>query len=617
MPWCKGIPILLLWLTFVYPATGGPAPQEAKNPDSGSHTRTKIFYDSVHSKFSRNRFTQLLYRLAFIPPQQGDQKNGQQVMESQLPYAEYKGKVIRNIDIETLPPFGVSIYDTIEKKPKGVGKTLNNLHVNTHAYIIRRRLLFKKGDHLDPFVLADNERIIRDLSSIDNVRIVVSPAGSDSVDLMVIAKDVWSIGLDIPLVTPNKLGFRLYDANFLGLGDRLTLYMTTELYRAPFFRFDGASYTFSNVFGSFIDAYITYTQDNAGNQLFGFGVARPFLTNRMKWAGGSGVDWVRTMNYPNDSTIFATRYSKQSLWLGRAFMLQGQKHLSRLVITAATYHRNYSFRPPMEMDSSHMFSNNLEFFGSISFSQNNYYVTDYIFEFGKTENLPYGNLLQIVLGREHNEFFIRSYLGINLIAGNYFTGFGYLQGYFKIGTFLHNNASEDGVIKVNLHYFTPLIFMVDARYKFRTFFSTDYRIGYNMRMANNDYYNAEEEFNINNLSRPNAFHGTETVAANIATIIFTPWDLYGFKFGLLGQVQIGAVAEKQQPLSKGDLFVGFGAGLMIKNENLVFPTFLISGYLYPVSPDGVPLIQGNMSSIYRMNLYDYNVYAPHPETLGN
>lgn len=618
MSWCKCIPILLLlWIITIKPASGDPAPQEAGKQDTGGYMRSKVFYDSVHRKFSRNKFTQMLYRLAFIPPDIDALPKGTQVIESQVPYSEHKGKVIRNIDIETLPPFGVTIYDTTDHARTGVGKALNNLHVRTHAYIIRRRLLFKPGEPLDPFVLADNERIIRDLSSIDNVRFIVTPAGADSVDIVVVAKDVWSIGLDVPLVTPSKLGFRLYDANFLGLGDRLTLYMTTELYRAPFFRFDGASYTFSNIFGSFIDAGITYNQDNTGNQLFSLALTRPFITNNMKWAGGAGAEWIRSVNYMNDSNTFATRYDHQSFWLGRAFILKGQKHISRLAIAGATHRRDYTFRPSPEVDSNHVFSNNFEIMGSLSFSQNNYYVTDYIFEFGKTENLPYGRLLQAVLGNEYNEFYTRFYLGINLIAGNYFSGFGYLQGYLKVSTYLHNHSSEDGILKANLHYFTPLIFMAKTRYKFRTFMAVDYRTGFNMRSGNRDYFNAEEEFNINHLSRPNAFHGTETVTANIATIIFTPWYVYGFRFGLLGQIQVGAMAEQYQPLVNGDLFIGFGAGLMIKNYNLVFPTFLISGYLYPVSPEGVPSVQGNMSSVYRINLYDYNVYAPHPETLGN
>ncbi len=615
MPWSCRILLLLLLMFALTPATGLPAPQENGARDTTGYKRSDIFYDSVYRKFSRNKFTQMLYGLAFIPPDISGIPDSLQVFESQIPYIEHKGKIIRNIEIKTLPPFGASIYDTADKAQTAVGKALNGVHMKTRDYIIRRNLLFKPGQELDPFVLGDNERVIRDLSPIDNVRIIVIPAGQDSVDLVVVSKDVWSIGFDIPIITVNKLGFRLYDANFLGLGDRLTINMSTELNRAPFFRFDGASYTFTNVLGTFIDAGIAFNQDNTGNQIFQIAFDRSFLTNKIKWAGGAGAAWIRSVTF--FSSTIATRYESESFWLGRAFLMKGQKQISRFVLAAAVYRREYSYRPEITYDTSRIFTNNLQFIGSLSFSQNNYYVTDYLFEFGKTENLPFGKLFQINFGPEYNEFYTRLYAGIHLSAGNFFPGFGYLQGYVKIGSFFNNKVSEDGVLKLNLRYFTPLIHMTDPRFKFRTFVTGDYRIGFNMRPGNPDYYNTDEEFNINHLNRTNAFYGTETLSSNIASIIFTPWYLYGFRFALMGQIQAGAAALKYQPLEKAPLFIGFGTGIMIKNNNLVFPTFLISGYLYPVSPQGVPSVQLDMSSVYRLFMYNFNVSAPHSESLGN
>lgn len=617
MPWRHSISIICLLILTIELATGHPVPQEIRKQDTGIYKRSNVFYDSLYRKFSRNKFSQLIYGLAFIPPDVNGLPDSLQVLESQIPYIEHKGKYIRNIDIRTLPPFGPTIYDTADKPHTGIGKALNGLHVRTRDYIIRRNLLFHPGQELDPYDLADNERVIRDLTSIDNVRIIVIPAGIDSVDLIVVTKDVWSIGFDVPLITLSKLGFRIYDANFLGLGDRLTLNMSTSIYRAPFFRFDGASYTFSNVFGSFIDAGIAYNQDDQGNQLFQVGFDRPFLTNKIKWAGGAGVSWIRRVTYVSENVNIATRYNYESFWLGRAFLLKGQKQISRLVLAGATFRRQYSYRPEVNIDSNRVFSNSLQFLGSFSFSQNNYYVTDYLFEFGKTENLPYGKLFQVTFGPEYNELYTRFYTGINIAFGDFFPGFGYLQGYLKLGTYFHNKSSEDGVLKVNLRYFTPLIHMIDPKFKFRTFLITDYRIGFNMRPTNSDYYDAEEEFDINQLSRPSAFYGTETLTANITTLLFTPWYLYGFRFALMGQIQSGVVAIKNQPLLQAPLFLGFGTGIMIKNDNLVFPTFLISGYLYPVTPSGVPAVQSNLSSVYRTYMYNFNVSTPHAESLGN
>ncbi len=617
MPWRFCLSVLLLFIFTVTPEKALTVPVSVCKPDTGVYKRSQSFYDSLYHKFYRKKFTQLLYGLAFVPPQISSLPDSMQVIESQIPYIEYKGNIIRNITIKVLPPFGYTIYDTADNTQTGIGKAFNNMHVRTREYIIRRNLLFRRGQMLDPQVLGDNERIIRDLESIDNVRILVIPAGNDSVDLLVIAKDVWSIGFDVPVVTTTKVGFRIYDANFLGLGDRLTLNMSTELYRAPFFRFDGGSYTFTNILGTFIDAGIAYNQDNTGNQLFLVGFDRPFFTNKTKWAGGTSASWVRNVTFSTEFTKIATRYKSESLWIGKAFLLTRHKQISRFVAAVSLSRREYSFRPERKPDSTSGYSNNLQFLCGLSFSQNNYYVTDYLFEFGKTENLPFGKLFQVTFGPTYNEFYTRFYAGVSLSAGNFIPGFGYLQGYIKLSGFIRQSSLEDGVVKLNLRYFTPLIRMSDPHYKFRTFISADYRTGINMRPENLDYYNANDDFSVIHLERPNAFFGTETFTASLSTNIFTPWYVYGFRFALTGQIQAGLAATKNQPLWKAPLFAGFGVGIMIKNENLVFPTFLISGYLYPVVPPGVPSVLGNMSSVYRINMYDFNVGAPHQESLGN
>jgi len=610
---------LVILLVFLVKSARSQASGEdiQKQSDTSGFKRTSTFYDSVYHKFSRNKFTRLLYGLAFIPPRITSLPDTVQVIESHVPYNEFKGKIIRKIRIRTLLPFGETIYDTTDEAKTTVGRSLNAIHIRTREYVIRRNLLFKCGQPLDPNELGDNERIIRDLAAIDNVRIVVTPAGADSVDLTVISKDVFSIGFDVPVLALHKLGFRLYDANFLGLGDRFTVNMSTELYRAPFFRFDGASYTFTNILGSFINAGIEYDQENTGDQRFLVTFDRPFLTNKIKWAGGASAGWYRKVNTVGDTALIASRYKGESCWVGRAFLLKKETKISRFVASAAVYRRQYSFRPDASMDSNSVFSNDLQLLGALSYSQNNYFVTDYLFDFGKTENLPYGQLYQVTFGPDYNELYARFYGGITLAAGNFIPHFGYMQGYIKLSGYLHNESFEDGVLKVDLRYFTPLIHFTDTRYKFRTFITTDYRTGINMRAENLDYDDVNRELNVKNLNRSDIFHGNQTFSTNLGTVVYTPWYFYGFRFALSGQLQAGLAAAKQVPFWKSSLFLGFGTSLTIKNDNLVFPAFIISGYLYPVAPVGVPVFNGMLTTVTRLYLSDFNVSAPHIESLGN
>jgi hypothetical protein len=590
-----------------------------KKSETGPYQHSKNFYDTVYKKFSQRKVTKLLYNLAFLVPQQSDLPDTLQVLKSESPFEVYKGKIIRNIDIRVLPPFGASVYDTGRKAVTGIGNALNGVHINTRKYVIRRNLLIKKGDSINPAILADNERILRNLTAIDNARIVVVQAGNepDSVDLVVVAKDVWSIGLDIPVITVQQVRFRLYDANFLGLGDQLITNMSVDLYRLPFFMFEGLSYTFSNIGGSLINATMGYTADNMGNTKLGIQFDRSFLTNMTKWAGGTYATWESKVHGLNDSNTITSYSNTEGIWLGRAFLLKKQKETSRAVVAAAIYRRDFTSRPVVSVDSNSGFYNQLQVLTAFSISRNNYYLTDYVLDFGKTENLPYGHLFQLTVGANKCDFYTRLYSGINLSMGNFFNKFGYIATYIKCGGYFNQSSFEDAVVKVNLSYFTPLLKTKSKRYKFRAFYLADYRYSFNSRSNNLDYYNANLNFKIEKVNNLEYFNGVHLLSGRLASVCFTPWYFYGFRFAIMMELQSGLVAQKKEPLYKAPFFSSIGISMIIKNDNLIFPAFLISGYFYPTSVTNYRQLQFRLNSNLNLQSYDFNVTAPHEENLGN
>ncbi len=587
--------------------------------DSARYRQSQVFYDTLYKKLTRKKITQLLYPLAFREPMQSNLPDSVQVLKSTAPFEEEKGKVIRNILITVLPPFGSSIYDTGIIVRTGAGKALNSIHRNTREYFIRRNLLIKKWDRLNPAILADNERILRDIHSLDNARIVVTHTGPDcdTVDLVILVKDVWSIGLDIPYLTTSQVGFRIYDANFLGLGDQITTKMSMDLYRSPFFRFNGLSYTFSNIGGSFINAYLDYTANDLGNQSMTLGFERLFITNYTKWAGGAIAMWSKDVNIVTDTLQLTSYADNEGFWIGRSFLLKGKRVTSRAIVAASIYRNNFSSRPYVSIDSNEQYYNKLKVLGTFSISKNNYYLTEYLLKFGKTESLPYGHLFQITVGVDNTDFYSRLYSGIHLSAGNYFNRFGYLAAYAKFGGFLNHSSLEDAVAKFNLGYFTPLLKTPDQRFKFRTFLSTDYRHAFNQRLNNTDYYNANLIFNIRKVNNLDDFKGVKFISVRTATTCFFPWYFYGFRFAFTIDLQAGLVAHKGEPLANASLFTGIGTGLIIKNDNLVFPAIVISGYFYPSSVRYLNQFQVVINSNLNITYYDYNVGAPYEETLDN
>ncbi len=322
--------------------------------ESKNLQRSKSFYDSVYKKLSRKKFSQFLYELAFVPPKSQPLPGNSNEVKSEGPFEKYRGKVIRHIWIKTLAPFGTSTIDTLATARTSAGKALNAAHMKTQPWVIRKNLFIKEGQKVDPFLLADNERNIREMSYINSVKTYVVPVGSssDSVDITIVTNDVWSIGFDIISAKTNKVAFRVYDGNFLGLADRVALGFSFRTRQQPFCFINGASYTYNNIAGTFLNTEVSYAQDDIGNQITGITFNRNFYSINTKWAFGGGfqntkmVDQISTSSEENNVIMNQiSYYNDMSLWGGRAFRLNNAPIPSRFVLTESYYQRAYTSRP--------------------------------------------------------------------------------------------------------------------------------------------------------------------------------------------------------------------------------------------------------------------------------
>jgi hypothetical protein len=595
----------------------------AENPESVKRSNT--FYDSVYKKFSRKKFPQMLYRLAFkqpdIPPIPGKSHK----IKSEVPFKKYKGKVIRHIRIEILNPFGTSIYDTLTNSQTASGKALNSTHMKSRSWVIRKNLFIKEGQKVDPYLLADNERNIRQLSFIDDVKtyITVPHHSGDSVDIIIVTKDVFSIGFDIMTASLSNVSFRLYDGNFLGLGDRFATNYSFKTKRQSFFRLDGASYSYNNIAGTFLNALVTYTLDDLGNQNLGLSCNRNFYSIKTKWAFGAGYQYTKmvlekvTSKEENKITDEISYFNDVSLWGGRAFQIRNTTIPTRFVITEAFFRRSFYSRPWISIDSNRRYYNTTQILTGLAFSANNYYLTDYILHFGKPENIPYGKAFKVTLGPEISDFYTRFYGGIDVSAGDFINGFGYLSGRVVLGGYVYHKSMEDCVLKISLRYLSPLFVTPDKKFKFRSYFFSDYRYGFNFRNNNTDYSNINRDFLINQVKLDTLFYGKKSLSASLSVIMYTPLYFYGFRFAFMLQGKGGFVAPAGESLFHQPFYTGVGLGILIRNDNLIFPPFLISCFYYPSVPYGVTWWQFRFDQNTGITLPDFNVTMPQAENLQN
>jgi hypothetical protein len=586
--------------------------------------RSNTFYDSVYKKFSRGKFSQLLYGLAFKPPEIPPLPGNSHKVKSEVPFNQYKGKVIRHIRIQTLDPFGTSIYDTLLYAQTASGRTLNAAHMKTRDFTIRKNLFIKEGQKVDPYLLADNERNIREMSFIQDVRtyITIPDPFGDSVDITIVTRDVFSIGVDIVSASSSNVSFRLYDGNFLGLADRLSTSYSFKTKRKPFFRLDGASYSFDNIAGTFLNTLVTYILDDIGNQNVGISFNRNFYSIKTKWAFGAGFQYTKMMQEKHlnkeDAINYESSYfNDMVLWGGRAFPIRNINIPTRFVIAESFFRRNFTSRPSVLIDSNRMYYNTIRILTGLAFSANNYYLTDYILHFGKPENIPYGRAFKITLGPEITDFYTRLYGGFDLSAGDFLNGFGYLSGRAVLGGYLYHKSMEDCVLKMSLKYLTPLFETANKKFKFRNYILSDYRFGFNFRKNNSDYSNINRDFLIDQVKFDTVFHGRKSLSASLSVIMYTPIYFYGFRFAFMLQGKGGFVAAHAESLFHQPFNTGVGFGILIRNDNLIFPPFLLSCFYYPTVPHGVPWWQFRFDQNIGITFPDYNVSMPQIETLQN
>ena len=88
-------------------------------------------------------------------------------------------------------------------------------------------------------------------------------------------------------------------------------------------------------------------------------------------------------------------------------------------------------------------------------------------------------------------------------------------------------------------------------------------------------------------------------------------------FALLEQIQGGFVSQHKTALFATRFYPGIRTGLVLANDNLIFPALVLSVFYYPSSPSGGPWLQFLMSADTGTQFPDYNVSAPKEETLQN
>ena len=99
--------------------------------------------------------------------------------------------------------------------------------------------------------------------------------------------------------------------------------------------------------------------------------------------------------------------------------------------------------------------------------------------------------------------------------------------------------------------------------------------------------------------------------------MFTPWQFYGFKFGIMARIQGGLIAQNKKPVFTQPFYSGIKAGLLVKNDNLIFPTMVFSVAYYPNHTPGSSMFFFSVDRSPDLEIPDFNVRPVSVESLQN
>ena len=541
------------------------------------------FYDSIQAKAEKKSWSRRLFNAIVLPESTKDSTSDGSRSEEQ--FSTFEGKTIRSIVFIRLNPFGTSLSDTGYYNRTWVNKSINAIHVKTNRSVLERQLLIDKGDKVDPFVLADNERLIRELPFIDDVRFIVSEVELDDnlVDVTIITKDVWSTAFYLELKDLDAGKLELWNSNILGSGNELQDNIhwngdkTGTWGNEVFFKN-------RNIFGSFIDGRI-YHQNVFNKRSLGIEFERKFFTPNTKYAGGLNV---YKRSRPTDIWYYDTAsvketvgYSNLDFWIGRAFRLDkidneeiGRKNF---ILASRTIWKTFNERPYFEEQNLPEFSSSFTLLNYIAFSSQNFYKANLIFNFGRTEDIPAGYLAKWTFGPQFGEFDIRFYNSVELSRGRHFSNLGYIYLSAAMGGYVTREKEfQQGVFRTELNYFTNL--HNAGRFKLRHFVNLYFIRGINRFTT--ERININDQIGLTGLSK-NQINGKQKIVLNLQSVSFAPYYLYGWRFAFFGFADFALLGKQKMALKQFNTYTSFGAGIRFRNERLIFPTFQLRFSFYP------------------------------------
>lgn len=539
-------------------------------------------------------------------------------------FKPYEGKIVRQITLIKLD-FNHQLLDTTTQIGSTVTRLATNLHATTKDWVLYNHLFVRRGKPLNAYQVADNERFLRTLSFIQDVRILPAPVGaageeSDSVDLVVVSKDVFSLGGDIPFAEFQRFGLRGFDANFLGMGQRLQATILYDLNRQPRTGFD-LSLSRSSIGGTFINGGAGVTTINSGRSdgneeesAAFIRLDKPLISPSDRFAGGLELSVNRSDNVfrQPDSLFYDYRYNVMDMWGGVNFSFgreayQTNRNRRQRVFVGLRYLQNKFTLPPAQvgMQLDPIYNDRQGVLASVTLFRLNYYRTNYFYGFGLTEDLPKGHKFTATAGWYRWNHLDRPYVGVDFLRYSSTRSGEYFQTFMRAGSFLGKGGPEDAGLLVGSTAYSRLY--EPGRNKYRQRISGSYTLLYNGLL--NTPLRINNAYGLPGYSADSVL-GQSRLSLWSESIMFIDRKYFGFKAAPFVFGGVSLISPGREIWQKSDAFTGIGAGLRVRNENLIFGTVEARFTWFPRVVRGISPFYVDLAANLRFRYRATYVQAP-------
>jgi len=511
-----------------------------------------------------------------------------------LLFSRYRGKYIRNIVIRRLD-FGTPITDTARKFETGLTRLANDLHRKTREAVVRKNLFFKKGEQLIPYLIADNERYLRDLPYLHDADIRVVYVNQDSVDIIVLTKDVLSLGGSIRMHNTTKLSITVSEANIAGSGQEFLLRGFFDNSRIPKFGY-GAEYNARNIGGSFMDwygGYISYNKNFASGfqneEMVYTGIVRPLVNPYVKFTYAATAAWHETHPVYSSDTLYETntmyRYYNYDGWIGwntgalkfssdfnkdnRIRTLLGVRYLQQSFNTIPFKYRS---------QYGYSFADLRAVLGSVTIFRQDYYKVHNVLGFGRNEDIPEGADISLITGWTKKVGVERPYIGIDVQRYFFTAKESYFNYTLKADGFWRDKQLEDVNLLFNVDYFTRLLRM-GSKWSQRNFINAG--ISHQVRRVLNEPLLLQSDFGVREWHSDTLIAGDTRITLKAESVFFTPWELAKFRFAPFVFAHLCLFTPTEEKFAQSKWYNSIGAGVRTRNESLVFQTMEFRAFYFP------------------------------------